>query len=261
MKKQKVSLFVTYASQDQSHLDELLAHLRPFEKEGLCTIAVGEVASGLPWEEGTRSSIERANIVLLLISPDFVASDYMRHDALKQSFERSRYGETMIIPVIVRPASWQNLPVDRHHTLPKNGMALSAYDNGKREQVLTEDVAQPVHELLIKMTEGSLQLNKPRFAGTLERKFSDHEAFNRGIEQLVVKGKTEEAFDKILEIYNKTHDPVYYDVVTLYARYKHIEISKNNGSVSHDEYLRALHQINSSFLRILSAQTLGLAAA
>jgi len=262
MKKQKVGIFIAYTPQDQNQLDEILVHLTPFQEQGLCTISLGGIASGSIWEEEVSKALEQANIVLLLISPDFVASDYMRYDSLKQSFERSRYGETIIIPVIVRPATWQSLPVDRHHTLPRNGMALSAYDNGKRSEVWLKDVAQPVKELLIKMSEGSLQLNQPRFTGTMDRKITDHTDFNRSIEQLLQKGKTDEAFEKILEIYNKTHDPVYYDVVTLYARYKHIETSKNIGSVSHDEYLRALNQINSSFLRILSAQNMpGLAAA
>ncbi len=72
-----LQVFCCYARKDQPLLQELKAHLALLVREGLITLwADGDIDAGMEWEEEIHHHLNAAHIILLLISPDFMASDY-----------------------------------------------------------------------------------------------------------------------------------------------------------------------------------------
>src|SRR5205085_6355340 len=86
----------------------LKTHLSPFLREGLIDVWYDrDISAGTKWEQQIKEQLNAAQIILLLISPDFMASDYINNIELKQALERDKRGEARVIPIILRHIHWQ----------------------------------------------------------------------------------------------------------------------------------------------------------
>jgi internalin A len=72
---------------------------------------------------------ERADIILLLVSADFITSDYRYEIEMKRALERHQAGEAQVIPVIVRDCNWSKAPFAHLQALPKNGQAVELWEH------------------------------------------------------------------------------------------------------------------------------------
>ncbi|WP_374226855.1 TIR domain-containing protein [Ktedonobacter sp. SOSP1-85] len=59
---------------------------------------------GMNWESETNTQINTVDITLLLISPDFIASNYCYSVKIQKSLERQKHSRATILPIILRPA-------------------------------------------------------------------------------------------------------------------------------------------------------------
>lgn len=119
-------LFISACPKDQKLRDQLLAQLSPLEKTGQVRAAhEGLVRPGEERKKVLTSYFDRARIVLLLLSADYLASD--EHVAeLKRALERSRRGTAVVIPVLLRAALWQDFFVG-HELKPVPEKAVTAF--------------------------------------------------------------------------------------------------------------------------------------
>src|SRR6184192_1650305 len=98
-----VKIFFCYAHEDEPLLNKLKAHLRPLQRQGLIDVWYDrDISAGTNWEQQIKEQLNTAQIILLLISPDFMASDYINNVELKQALERDQRGEARVIPIILR---------------------------------------------------------------------------------------------------------------------------------------------------------------
>ena len=67
-----------------------------------------------------------AQIILLLISSDFIASDYCYSIEMQRALERHEKGEARVIPIILRSIDWKNSPFGKLQALPKDGTAVKS---------------------------------------------------------------------------------------------------------------------------------------
>lgn len=103
-----VKIFFCYAHEDESLLKKLKTHLIPLQRQGLIeTWHDRDISAGAEWEYEISQQLNTAQIILLLVSPDFMASDYCYSTELKRAIERHESGEATVIPVILRPVYWQ----------------------------------------------------------------------------------------------------------------------------------------------------------
>src|SRR5690348_16403014 len=101
-------IFLCYAREDELLLERLKTHLSPLRRKGLIDIWYDrEINAGTKWEEEIDKHLNDANIVLLLISPDFINSDYCYGTEMQRALERDSLGEAIVIPIILRPVHWQ----------------------------------------------------------------------------------------------------------------------------------------------------------
>src|SRR5712692_8588299 len=101
-----INIFCCYAREDQPLLEKLKTHLMPLQWAGLITIwSDTNINAGAQWEEEINKHLDTAHIILLLISSDFMASEYCYSKEMTRAMERHERGEAHVVPVILRYTS------------------------------------------------------------------------------------------------------------------------------------------------------------
>ena len=131
VKEQKtIQIFCCYAHEDEQLLDKLKTHLQPQQRQGLIHIWHDrDIGAGAEWEQEIEEQINTAQIILLLISADFMASDYCYTKEMQRVLERHARGEVHAIPIILRPTDWKITPLGRLQALPKDGKPITTWPN------------------------------------------------------------------------------------------------------------------------------------
>jgi tetratricopeptide (TPR) repeat protein len=122
--------FCSYAHEDEDWRNKLEKHLSSLKREKLITSWYDrKIVPGTEWASEIDSHLNTAQIILLLISPDFIASDYCWGKELKTAMKRHQAGEARVIPVIIRPVDWQRTPFKKLQALPTDGKPVANWPN------------------------------------------------------------------------------------------------------------------------------------
>ncbi len=128
--REALLLFYSYSHKDRRLRDSLETHLALLRREGLIAgWHDRNISAGREWENAIDEWLERAKLVLLLISADFIASDYCYDRELKRALEKHEAGETRVIPIILRPADWKSAPFGKLLALPTDGKPVTKWRN------------------------------------------------------------------------------------------------------------------------------------
>lgn len=146
-----VDVFLAYAQPDELLRNALEKHLSMLMRQGLITSWHNQkILPGQEWEPETILHLSTADIILLLLSPDFLASDYSYGVELKHAMERHQRGEATVIPVILRPVDWKHHSLGKLRVLPSDGRPVTSWPN-QDEGFLS--VAEGIREVVKKMGE------------------------------------------------------------------------------------------------------------
>jgi TIR domain/NACHT domain len=141
-----LSVFISYAHEDESWRQQLETHLSLLRRQGLIADWHDRrILAGDEWGRDIDEHLETAAIILLLISPDFLASDYCYQVEMRRALERHECGDVRVIPIILRPCDWQSSPFVHLQCLPPNGKALTEWNN---QDVAFLEVAQGVRRVI-----------------------------------------------------------------------------------------------------------------
>ena len=128
--KTQVSLFYSYAHTDERLFNKLTNHLSLLNKQGLITQWHDHnISAGADKADQINHYINTAHIILLLISPAFLASDYYYTTEMKRALERHEAGEARIIPILLRPVDWEHAPFAKLQVLPQNERPITLWEN------------------------------------------------------------------------------------------------------------------------------------
>jgi len=126
----KIRVFISYSHKDEVFKDELEAHLSSLVRTGLVSVWNDSVIEpGKNLDNEINVNIRTADVILLLVSPDFINSDYCYKTELEIALQQNEVGQSLVIPVILRPVVWENTPIGRLRALPKDGEAVSLWSN------------------------------------------------------------------------------------------------------------------------------------
>ncbi len=126
--KTGIKVFISYSYRDVRYMQELRAHLRPLERQGfIVTWGDRRVSGGQSWTETINRELEQANIILMLVSSDYLASDYIYEREIRLALELHETGRAIVIPIILRPTDWMSSPLARLPALPKGAVSISQY--------------------------------------------------------------------------------------------------------------------------------------
>lgn len=125
-----LTVFFSYAHEDEALRDKLATHLKSMEREGLITgWSDRQISPGSERDTAIQQQLATAEIILLLISADFIASDYCYDIEIQNAIQRHETGSARVIPIILRSCDWQSLPFGKLQPLPTNGKPISKWSD------------------------------------------------------------------------------------------------------------------------------------
>lgn len=122
--------FISYSHNDEAAKDALKKHLTVLRDEGaIDDWHDREILPGEVIDDAISEQLESRALFLAMVSPDFLDSDYIKHKEMGRALERYDSGEMLVVPIIVEPCDWQNTALGRLMALPRDGQAISLWDN------------------------------------------------------------------------------------------------------------------------------------
>lgn len=136
----KKHLFISYSHKDKYFLDRLLVHLRPLQRQGTVDLwADTNITAGSNWKSQIEEALAKANIAILLISADFLASDFIVENELPPLLLQAETKGTRIIPVILKPSGFQRLPtLCQFQTINDLKAPIVSMSEGEQEAVFAQ---------------------------------------------------------------------------------------------------------------------------
>ena len=123
-----LKVFVSYSHADEGLKDAVMKHLKPLERMGLITAWHDrKLLAGDVWDKEISRNLEEADIVLLLVSIDFINSKYCYDVELDRALERDAEGSCRVVPVILRGCLWQHSPFAKLQALPRDGKPAASW--------------------------------------------------------------------------------------------------------------------------------------
>ncbi|WP_437718588.1 AAA family ATPase [Sorangium sp. So ce448] len=128
--KKPVRLFFSYSHKDEALRDELETHLALLKREGILqSWHDRRIAAGDGWAGQIDKNLNEADVILLLVSADFMASDYCFDHEMGRALERHGAGEACVIPVLLRKTDWHSAPFAKLQALPKDARPVTLWQD------------------------------------------------------------------------------------------------------------------------------------
>lgn len=128
--KKSLRLMCSYSHKDATLREELDVYIAPLKRQGIIESWYdGEIQPGAEWRKEIMRNLEEADIIVLLISAHFIASDFCYDIEMTRALERHDAGEARVIPIIVRKSDWSSAPFARLQALPKDALAVTSWTN------------------------------------------------------------------------------------------------------------------------------------
>ena len=141
-----IRLFISYAHEDEPLRRKLGNHLKLLERQGLIEPWHDrQILPGDEWRGRLDEHLEKADLILLLVSADFLGSDYCYDREMTRALTRHRAGSARVVPIILRSCDWQEAPFAMLQALPQEGRPITSWGN---EDEAWTDVARGLRELI-----------------------------------------------------------------------------------------------------------------
>lgn len=139
-------VFMSYSHKDEELRDQLEVQLAMLKRQGLIEVWHDRrllAGDHLDWT--ISAELDQADIILLLVSPDFLASDYCYKIEKARALERHREGSARLISVILRPCDWTHTDLARFLVTPRDGKPITQWPD--RDEAFL-DVARSIRRAI-----------------------------------------------------------------------------------------------------------------
>lgn len=151
--REPFEIFFSYSQRDQRLRNQLETQLSFLRREGLITTWYNhKIMAGDEWAGKIDEHLNKAQIILLLVSADFIASDYCYGIEMRRALERHEAGKARVIPVILRPIEWKQTPFGKLKPLPTGGKPVIKWTD--RDSAF-HDIAQGIRKVIEELTKNS----------------------------------------------------------------------------------------------------------
>ncbi len=128
--KMAKKLFISYSKSDKSYLEDFKVQLTSLSRQNLLeTWDDTNLIPGQEWDSAIRNELKSADIIVLLVSSNLIATDYIWNIEMKEALERHERGAAVVIPVIVRTCLWEDAPFGKLNALPEKGKPIDKWEN------------------------------------------------------------------------------------------------------------------------------------
>lgn len=180
------NLFFSYSHKDEELRNELETHLALLKRQGvIASWHDRRITAGGDLDKAISSELESSQIILLLVSAHFLASDYCYEKEMARAIEKHEDGSAVVIPVILHPCDWHSAPFGHLRATPTDGKPISMFAN---QQEAFAIVAKDVREVAKGMASSVSTSKEPDRVSNVEtlqrtrssnlrikRRFDDHE--------------------------------------------------------------------------------------
>ena len=141
-----LKLFYCYAHEDKALRDALDIHLTSMKRHDMITVWYDrEISPGTMWEREIDKHLTTSDIILLLVSAPFLASDYCYGIEMKKAMERHEAGTARVVPIILRPVDWEDAPFSQLQVLPTGAKPVTRWSD--RDEAF-EDIAKALRKVV-----------------------------------------------------------------------------------------------------------------
>ena len=125
-----LKVFFSYAHEDEDFVVNLQKHLMPLRHERVIEFWYDrDIEAGQGWDDEISGQLEQADMVVVLVSADLIASEYAYGKELRRALALQEERQLRVLPVIARNCRWQNLPIAKLQALPKSGKPITDWPN------------------------------------------------------------------------------------------------------------------------------------
>ena len=181
------SVFFSYSHKDEQLRNELETHLTLLKRQGkITTWHDRRISAGSEIDPSIAGELESAQIILLLVSAHFLASNYCYEKEMERALERHEEHSAILIPVILHPCDWHNAPFGSLRATPTDGKPVSMFANiHEAFAIVTKDIREALEQIPAEpsaTTYSDLASLAPKYSPNprssnlaIKRKFNDHE--------------------------------------------------------------------------------------
>jgi ABC-type phosphate transport system substrate-binding protein len=190
MSEEVVSIFLSYSRKDGDMLSRLNTHLAGLRHtQKIKTWHDRDIEAGSEWEPAIQHQLNTADIVVLLISADFIASEYCYGNELRRAIERHNAGEAIVIPIILKPCLWnlREIPFSKLNVLPEQARPITKWADP--EEALT-NVTNHIAKMVERLNAQKAEQRRAK-AGTEEQQRAEEERKKAAERQLELESQQE----------------------------------------------------------------------
>ena len=148
------SVFISYSHHDRELRLELEKHLSNLKRQNVISSWYdGNISPGSEWKPQIIEHLNTDHIILLLISADFLASDFCYSIEMTQAIARHNANQARVLPIILRPTDWKGAPFAKLKILPTDGKAVTKWPtHDDAFEDIVQGIRQAIDELIKKGT-------------------------------------------------------------------------------------------------------------
>lgn len=250
----RTKAFISYSHKDERWKNRLMTQLAVLEFEGLLHVwADTRIAAGEDWYQRIQNAMDDSRVAVLLVSPDFLASRFIRNEEVPCLLQRHAQNGMVILPLIARPCAWQLVPwLSQTQVLPKNGKPLS---NGNNNEI-DENLASFTYEVASLLNRLKLPPSTPvAYAyNALEERYQSLREANQIVDDRAVMLMLELAIEHGVPRYNEG-SPIDCARIYRYAAQRLLEmINTSKSSGRHKISTRGVQEAENLLPRIIPAE-------
>lgn len=173
MTAEALKLFYSYSHKDEGLRNELGNHLKILEHQNLiASWHDRKILPGDEWDHEITVNQDTADIILLLISSDFIASKYCWDIEIRKAMELHESGQACVVPVILRRADWTNAPFSKLQAVPRNAQPVMSFsDRDEAFEFVTQQIRQLATGLIERCRKLREQQQKDEAIATYRQQF------------------------------------------------------------------------------------------
>lgn len=239
----KPKLFVSYSRIDVEYLEKLKVQIKGLKRNGLIEEwSDQQINPGVVWEDALKYELETADIILFLVSSDFIASDYIHDVEISKAIERHNKGEVIIVPVIIRPCDFASLSISKFQALPQNAKPVSRWED-KDEAWL--DVLQGIKRIIEGFEKMTSNIKKKNPNGDTATDNSE------SLKMKIADGDIQKVINGLLKITKDKDNSHYNSVIMQSGKFNRLKKEVQDGLISGEQQRISTSKIESALLAIV----------
>lgn len=195
-------VFISYSHRDSNALDRLHVHLASLRRDKLIQQWFDrEILAGADLDRQISEQLETSDIFLLLVSPDFLASDYCIDRELARALERHDEGTARVIPVIIEPCDWKMSKLGNLKAVPQDGKPVSEWTNTNNAYL---DIVSEIRRILKDPLPHSTMVSLPDEIGQKNATYTRGYRLKKSFDKIDIIEYRESAFRQMKEYFSQS---------------------------------------------------------